>query len=85
MKPYFSFLLILAAAAQDVQFSDVTKAAGIAFTHNAGKAGKRWLPETMGSGCAFVDADGDGWPDIVFVNSKDWTPRGRRSPGFCRP
>ena len=79
MKPYFSFLLVLAAAAQDVQFPDVTKSAGIAFTHNAGKAGKRWLPETMGSGCAFVDADGDGWPDIVFVNSKDWTPRGRRS------
>ncbi|MBM3782856.1 MAG: CRTAC1 family protein [Acidobacteria bacterium] len=33
----------------------------------------------MGAGCAFIDADGDGWPDIVFVNSRDWTPRGRRS------
>ena len=64
---------------QDVQFADVTKSAGITFTHNSGRAGKRWLPETMGSGCAFIDADGDGWPDIVLVNSKDWTPRGRRS------
>ena len=64
---------------QDVQFADVTKAAGISFTHNSGRAGKRWLPETMGSGCAFIDADGDGWPDIVLINSKDWTPRGRRS------
>ena len=62
-----------------VQFTDVTAAAGIQFTHNTGRAGKKWLPETMGSGCAFFDADGDGWPDILLVNSKDWTPRGRRS------
>ena len=75
------FLLLAAAVlhGQAVQFTDITKAAGINFTHNAGKAGKRWLPETMGSGCAFIDADGDGFPDIVFVNSRDWTPRGRRS------
>ena len=29
--------------------------------------------------CAFFDADGDGWPDILLINSKDWTPRGRKS------
>ena len=33
----------------------------------------------MGSGCAFLDADGDGWPDILLINSKDFTPRGRKS------
>ncbi len=60
-------------------FVDVTTAAGINFKHNAGKAGRKWLPETMGAGCAWVDVDNDGWPDIVLVNSKDWTPRGRRS------
>ncbi|MCL4795753.1 MAG: VCBS repeat-containing protein [Bryobacteraceae bacterium] len=70
----------VAAAQTAPRFTDVTKAAGIAFRHNAGKAGKKWLPETMGSGCAFVDADGDGWLDIVLINSRDWTPRaGRRS------
>ena len=70
----------VAAAQTAPRFTDVTKAAGIAFRHNAGKAGKKWLPETMGSGCAFVDADGDGWLDIVLINSLDWTPRaGRRS------
>jgi hypothetical protein len=79
VKPTLLLLAALSALSQTVQFADVTKAAGITFTHNAGKAGKRWLPETMGSGCAFIDADGDGWPDIVFVNSKDWTPRGRKS------
>ena len=75
--------LILAAALMaslpEVKFTDVTAEAGIRFTHNSGRAGKKWLPETMGSGCAFFDADGDGWLDILLVNSKDWAPRGRRS------
>ena len=60
-------------------FTDVTAQAGIRFVHNSGRAGQKYLPETMGSGCAFFDADGDGWPDILLINSKDWTPRGRRS------
>jgi hypothetical protein len=62
-----------------VQFTDVTQAAGIKFTHNSGRAGKKYLPETMGSGAAFFDADGDHWPDILLLNSKDWSSRGRRS------
>src|SRR5690349_9976297 len=62
-----------------VQFKDVTAAAGIQFTHNSGRAGKKFLPETMGSGGAFLDVDGDGWQDILLLNSKDWTARGRRS------
>jgi hypothetical protein len=62
-----------------VRFTDVTAASGIQFTHNSGRAGKKWLPETMGSGCAFFDADGDGWPDIILINSRDWTRRGRKS------
>src|SRR5436853_3390706 len=62
-----------------VRFTDVTQSAGIRFTHNAGRTGKKWLPETMGSGCAFFDADGDGWLDILFINSKDLVPRGRRT------
>ncbi|HUS06744.1 MAG TPA: CRTAC1 family protein, partial [Bryobacteraceae bacterium] len=70
---------LLPAAPLPVKFSDVTAAAGIRFTHNSGRAGKKYLPETMGSGCAFFDMDGDGWPDILLVNSKDFTPRGRRS------
>ncbi|MEJ7605011.1 MAG: VCBS repeat-containing protein [Bryobacteraceae bacterium] len=61
------------------RFTDVTATAGIRFTHNSGRAGKKYLPETMGSGAAFFDADGDSWPEIFLVNSKDWSPRGRRS------
>ncbi|MCC6861691.1 MAG: CRTAC1 family protein [Bryobacterales bacterium] len=69
----------LAAALCGVEFTDVTRAAGIDFVHNSGRAGGKLLPETMGSGCAFFDADGDGWPDILLINSRDWKPRGRRS------
>ena len=69
----------LGAAGPGVRFVDATSQAGIRFVHNAGKAGKKYLPETMGSGVAWIDADGDGWQDLVFVNSRDWTPRGRRS------
>ena len=60
------------ADAQPVQFRDVTARAGIQFTHNNGAFGKKYLPETMGPGCAFIDYDNDGWPDIVLVNGEDW-------------
>ncbi len=62
-----------------VRFTDVTEAAGIHFTHNAGRSGKKWLPETMGPGCAFFDFDGDGWLDILLVNGKDLVPHGHRT------
>ena len=62
-----------------VIFTDVTAKAGIHFVHNAGRTGKKYLPETLGAGCAFFDADGDGWQDILLINGKDFTPKGRRS------
>ncbi|MCW5982096.1 MAG: CRTAC1 family protein [Bryobacteraceae bacterium] len=79
--PVVLAVAVAAAVAADgpVTFTDVTAKAGIQFKHNAGKAGRKWLPETMGSGCAFFDADGDGWLDILLINSKDWKPRGRKS------
>jgi hypothetical protein len=56
-------------------FSDVAKAAGITFTHNSGAFGKKYLPETMGAGGAFVDVDGDGWQDVLLVNGTSWPGR----------
>jgi hypothetical protein len=52
--------------------TDVTAAAGIQFRHNSGAYGGKLLPETLGSGCAFLDYDADGWQDILLVNGMDW-------------
>ena len=42
---------------------------GIRWVHTAGKSAARFLPETTGPGCAFLDYDNDGWMDIYLVNS----------------
>jgi enediyne biosynthesis protein E4 len=55
-----------------IHFEDITHSAGIHFTHNNAASGKKWLPETMGSGVAFLDYDNDGWQDILLVNGEDW-------------
>ena len=55
-----------------LQFTDITAAAGITFKHNSGAFGKKYLPETVGSGCAFIDYDNDGWQDILLINSMNW-------------
>jgi len=57
---------------------DITARAGINFHHNSGATGKKWLPETLGPGCAFLDYDSDGWQDILLVNGMDW-PGSRRT------
>jgi hypothetical protein len=73
-------LLLCAAVTHtsSVQFVDVTQKAGISFTHYTGAKGQKLMPETMGTGCAFLDLDGDGWADILFINGKDWTPSAQR-------
>ena len=55
-----------------IEFTDVTAKAGIHFKHNTGAFGKKYLPETMGSGVCFLDYDNDGWQDILLINSTDW-------------
>jgi hypothetical protein len=58
--------------ASSIVYTDVTAAAGIRFKHTSGAFGKKYLPETTGSGCAFLDFDNDGWQDIFLVNSTEW-------------
>src|SRR5437879_5324319 len=55
-----------------VRFTDITDKAGIRFRHTNGSFGKKLLPETMGSGVAFLDYDNDGHQDLLFVNSCSW-------------
>jgi enediyne biosynthesis protein E4 len=77
-----------ASAAPDPGFrlADVTAQAGINFRHNSGAFGAKYLPETLGPGCAFLDYDGDGWLDILLVNGADWArhTRGRSTLGLYR-
>ncbi len=59
-------------------FSEIpVSASGIDFVHSSGKSAQKYLPESTGAGCAFIDYDNDGWMDIYLVNSGAcdfWTP-----------
>jgi hypothetical protein len=59
-----------------IRFVDATAASGISFRHHSGAFGKKYLPETMGSGVCVLDYDNDGFQDILFVNSMDWPGHG---------
>jgi hypothetical protein len=76
VRRYLMLALVIAASActqaQNLTFRDITAQAGIHFTHNNGAFGKKRLPETMGPGCAFIDYDNDGNPDILLINGEDW-------------
>ncbi len=61
-----------AAADDHVQFVDITDQAGIHWTHFSGARGKKYMPEVETPGCAFLDYDGDGKPDILLLNGADW-------------
>jgi hypothetical protein len=73
--------LALPVAASDLDFHlvNVTAPAGIDFRHNSGAFGAKFLPETLGSGCGFLDYDGDGWLDILLINGMDWPGHKRRT------
>jgi hypothetical protein len=68
-----------ARASAQITFKDITRQAGIQFVHNNSAHGKKYLPETMGPGCAFIDYDNDGYPDILLVNGRDLEPSARHT------
>jgi hypothetical protein len=67
------------AAGLGFRLVDVSESAGFRFKHNSGAYGGKLLPETLGSGCAFLDYDGDGWQDILLVNGMDWPGHKRQT------
>jgi hypothetical protein len=67
-----------AQARPSFRLVDVTAGSGLLFQHHNGGYGQKLLPETLGSGCAFLDYDGDGWQDILVVNGMDWPGHARR-------
>lgn len=68
----FLACLLVISHAQEVAFRDITASSGLRYRHNSGAFGKKYLPETMGPGAAFMDYDNDGFPDILITNGQDW-------------
>ena len=61
-----------------VSFIDVARAAGISFSHDNAASPEKYLIETMGAGCAWIDYDQDGLLDLYLVNgtaTKLYTPK----------
>ncbi len=69
----------LSQAPRPIRFADGTAYAELKFRHDTGAFGKKFLPETMGSGCAFFDYDGDGWLDAFVVNLTSWPSQPSRA------
>ena len=61
-------LIASVRADSHIQFVDVTQEAGIHYKHVDGRSGQKYFMETLGSGAAFFDYDGDSDPDLYFVN-----------------
>jgi hypothetical protein len=73
-------LLLVAGARARPWLVDATSGSGLAFTHHAAHSGEWHLPETMGSGGALLDLDGDGDLDVLLLDSGN-LPGARPVPG----
>ncbi len=60
----------LPAAPPELSFADEAEARGLRFVHENGMRGEKLYPETLGSGGAFADVDGDGDPDVLLLNAR---------------
>jgi len=63
-----------AAGGPAIKLVNVSNAAGIRFEHATGATGRKYLPETLGSGVTVFDADGDGRQDVLFMSGISLDP-----------
>jgi hypothetical protein len=55
-------------SSSQVTFRDVANSSGVHFRHDNAASPEKYLIETMGSGCAWIDYDQDGLLDLYLVN-----------------
>ena len=55
-------------AAPSVKFIDIAQSVGIDFRHDNAASSEKYLIETMGSGCGWIDYDQDGLLDLYLAN-----------------
>jgi hypothetical protein len=61
-----------------VTFADIAAAAGVTFVHDNAWTPEKYLIESMGAGCAWIDYDQDGLLDLYLVNgaaTRIYTPK----------
>jgi hypothetical protein len=63
-------------------FRDATRDMGVSWRHHSGATGEKRYPETIGGGGGFTDVDGDGWLDLILIDSAP--PAGRSSVTLLR-
>lgn len=78
LPPFLRSTVAAPHPATSFPFSEIPpSSSGINFVHSSGHSAQKYLPESTGAGCAFLDYDNDGWMDIYLVNSGPcdfWTP-----------
>ncbi len=62
------------AAVNAVRYVDVAGSAGISFQHDNAASPEKYLIETMGSGCGWIDYDQNGLLDLYLVNGASRRP-----------
>ncbi|PYT17161.1 MAG: hypothetical protein DMG59_08210 [Acidobacteria bacterium] len=70
------------APAPPLTFADMQRQTGINFKRLTGAHGTKELVETMGSGVAVFDYNGDGLPDIYLVNGALLPSLSKKDPAY---
>ena len=70
------------AGAESPRFIESSARLGVVFEHRHSGTGLKYMHETVGSGVAVLDLDGDGRLDIYFVQGASRLPKGEK-PGLA--
>ena len=74
-------MVVPTASSESPWFEDVTEKVGLEFLHDAGPIGQDFfMPQSVGSGCAFFDFDGDDKLDIYLIHNGG--PNGKKNQLF---